>query len=231
MDFFYSKNIEGKNIILNKNEMIHCVRSLRKKINDFIYVSDGNGVCYYCKIIKIESETCRLQIVKKDKIEKKIKIHLFISPTKNHKRIEWMLEKLVEVGIYRITFLICKNSIRKTVNLDRLNKIALSAMKQTQNCFLPIIDDCLSFNDAFELIKTNEKYIAHLCYDNIPFLFNSIKSDKNKCIFIGPEGDFSKDEVSYALNKGFVEVSLGNSRLRTETSGLISTVILNLKNE
>lgn len=231
MNFFYSKNIQGENIFLEYQEMIHCIKSLRKKIDDLVYVVDGNGGCYHCKIVEINSEFCKLLIINKKIIQKRIKTHLFISPTKNHKRIEWMLEKLVEIGIYRVTFLICENSIRKTVNLDRLNKIALSAMKQTQNYFLPIIDSCLLFNDAFKLVQSKEKYIAHLCYDNINLLTKSIKKNTTRCIFIGPEGDFTNKEVSYALKKDFTEVSLGSSRLRTETSGIVSTIMLNLENE
>ena len=231
MQFFYSENIDNDFIILEGEEMNHCTKSLRKKVGDLICVVDGSGGYYTCKIINIDFKICKLLIINKKIIDKKNKVHLFISPTKNHKRIEWMLEKIVEIGVDRITFLICENSIRKTVNLIRLNKIALSAMKQTQNYFLPIIDDCLSFKDAFDIIESKAKYIAHLCYDNIPLLSKSINNNNARCIFIGPEGDFTNNEVSYALKHNFIEVSLGKSRLRTETSGIVSTIILNLDNE
>jgi 16S rRNA (uracil1498-N3)-methyltransferase len=231
MQFFYSKNIDDNYIILEGEEMIHCIKSLRNKVGDTICVVDGNGGVYDCKIIEIDLEFCKLSIINKKIINNKKKIHLFIAPTKNHKRIEWMLEKIVEIGIYRVTFLICENSIRKTVNLKRLHKIALSAMKQTQNYFLPIIDSCLPFYEAFKVIDSNEKYIAHLCYNNIPLLNKSLKNNKKKCIFIGPEGDFTNSEVSYALKNNFIEVSLGKTRLRTETSGIVSATILNLHNE
>ena len=231
MQFFYSNNIDDSFLILKGEEMIHCTKSLRKKVGDLICVVDGNGGSYDCKIIEIALKFCKLSIINKKIIDKKNKIHLFIAPTKNHKRIEWMLEKIVEIGIYRVTFLICENSIRKTVNLKRLHKIALSAMKQTQNYFLPIIDSCLSFYDAFKIVDSNEKYIAHLCYGNLPLLTTSLKSNNKKCIFIGPEGDFTNNEVSYALKNNFIEVSLGETRLRTETSGIVSATILNLHNE
>ena len=231
MHFFYSENIDDDFIILEDEEMIHCTKSLRNKIGDIICVVDGNGGSYNCKIIEIGLKFCKLSIINKKIINKKNKIHLFISPTKNHKRIEWMLEKIVEIGVYRVTFLICENSIRKTVNLKRLHKIALSAMKQTQNYFLPIIDPCLPFYDAFSIIDSSEKYIAHLCYNNLPLLNKSLKNNNRKCIFIGPEGDFTNNEVSYALKNNFIEVSLGESRLRTETSGIVSTTILNFDNE
>ena len=133
MQFFYSENIDNNFIVLEGEEMIHCTKSLRKKVGDLICVIDGHGGRYNCKIIDIDLKTCKLSIINKKNIDKKNKVHLFIAPTKNHKRIEWMLEKIVEIGVYRVTFLICENSIRKTVNLKRLHKIALSAMKQTQN--------------------------------------------------------------------------------------------------
>ena len=231
MQFFYSNNIDDDFIILEAQEMIHCVKVLRKKIDDSIYVADGKGCLFHAKIIEIHSNYCKLLIDSKKTIKRKINIHLLISPTKNHKRIEWMIEKVVEIGVERITFLICQNSIRKTVNLSRLNKIALSAMKQTQNTFLPLIDQCISFEESFSLIKSKEKYIAHLNKKDNLFLGNAIKSNNNKAIFIGPEGDFDKNEVEYSLKQNCIEVSLGSSRLRTETSGIVSAAILNIDNE
>ena len=169
-------------------------------------------------------------IESKKKSKRKFDVHLLIAPTKNHKRIEWMVEKVVEIGINRISFLICKNSIRKTINLDRLNKIALSAMKQTQNTFLPVIDQCIPFSEAFKLINSKEKYIAHLQSKDNVLLNNCLTQEKSKCILIGPEGDFDEDEVEYSLDQGFIGISLGSSRLRTETSGIVSTTILNINN-
>ena len=123
MQFFYSNKIDDNFIILDGEEMLHCTKSLRKKVGDLVFVIDGNGGHYDCKIIDIDLKICKLSILNKKIIDKKYQIHLFIAPTKNHKRMEWMLEKIVEIGVDRVTFLICKNSIRKTVNLNRLNKI------------------------------------------------------------------------------------------------------------
>lgn len=230
MQFFYSNNIDDNFIILEAQEMIHCVKVLRKKIDDSIYVIDGKGCLFHAKIIEIHSNYCKLLIESKKKSKRKFDVHLLIAPTKNHKRIEWMVEKVVEIGINRISFLICKNSIRKTINLDRLNKIALSAMKQTQNTFLPVIDQCIPFSEAFKLINSKEKYIAHLQSKDNVLLNNCLTQEKSKCILIGPEGDFDEDEVEYSLAQGFIGVSLGSSRLRTETSGIVSTTILNINN-
>ena len=231
MQLFYSQNITDDFIILDGQEMTHCINALRKKINDFIYITDGRGTLFYSKIIEINSNNCKVLIIDKKKTETKANIHLLISPTKNHKRIEWMVEKVAEIGVHRITFIICKNSIRNRINLKRLNKIALSAMKQTQSNFLLQIDDCLLFEDAFKIINAKGKYIGHLCHKNTPLLSKIIKKESSRCILIGPEGDFDKDEVQYALKQNFIEVSLGSSRLRTETSGIVSATLLNITDE
>tara|TARA_B100000029_G_scaffold498971_1_gene568657 strand:- start:135 stop:830 length:696 start_codon:yes stop_codon:yes gene_type:complete len=231
MHFFYSTDIKDDSIMLDGQEMIHCIKVLRKKNNDFIYVTNGNGNLFKCKIIDSSSNQSKLSIVSKKTNKRNIKTHLLIAPTKNHKRIEWMVEKTVEIGIDRITFLICKNSIRRTVNLDRLNKIALSAMKQTMSTFLPQMDECTIFDKAITSIDSKEKYVAHLQDHKIQFLPKLIRNETSRCILIGPEGDFDKNEIDYSLTHGFVEVSLGSSRLRTETAGIVSMTMLNSGNE
>ena len=228
MYYFYSQNISKDMIVLEDQEMLHCVKVLRKKLGDNVYVVDGLGNLFYAEIVNILSKECHLKILSSESIQKKIKVHLLISPTKNHKRIDWMIEKIVEIGVERVTFLICKNSIRKNINITRLNKIALSAMKQTQNAFLPQIDDCISFKDIFSIVSSKEKYIAHLNRKDILHLSSVLKHQNSRCILIGPEGDFTEEEVIDAVNNGFKEVSLGSSRLRTETSGIVSATILNL---
>jgi len=228
MYYFYSQNISKDMIVLEDQEMLHCVKVLRNKLGDNIYVVDGLGNLFYAEIVNILSKECHLKILSSESIQRKIKVHLLISPTKNHKRIDWMIEKIVEIGVERVTFLICQNSIRKNINLTRLNKIALSAMKQTQNAFLPQIDDCISFKDIFSIVSSKEKYIAHLNRKDISHLSSVLQHENSRCILIGPEGDFTEEEVIDAVNNGFKEVSLGSSRLRTETSGIVSTTILNL---
>lgn len=228
MNYFYSNNIIDKEIILDEQEMIHCVKVLRNKVGDNICVVDGMGSIFFAEITKIDINKCYLRILDSKKTKNNNNVQLIISPTKNHKRIEWMIEKIVEIGVERVTFMICKNSIRDSINLDRLNKIALSAMKQTQNTFLTKIDDCVPFQKAIDSVLSKERYIAHLNKIDIPHLSSVLKNDKNRCILIGPEGDFTDDEVCYALKNNFIEVSLGSSRLRTETAGMVSATILNL---
>ncbi len=228
MNFFYSTNIKDEKIYLDKNESYHCIKVLRYKIGDQINVVDGFGSKYLSKIMDIQSDSCELKIIQKYTSKRKIKIHLCISPTKNHKRLEWMVEKIVEIGVDRISFIKCERSIRDSVNLDRLNKIALSAMKQTQNTFLPIIDQCINFSNVFDHISSQDRFIAHLNNKENKHLNSSLNSKRSRCILIGPEGDFTKHEVSLSCEQNFIEVSLGNTRLRTETSGVVSATILNL---
>ena len=228
MNFFYSKDINDKSILLNSIETNHCIKVLRHKIGDQVNVVDGFGNTYLSKIINFNNEICQLEILKKYTSKRKINIHLFISPTKNHKRLEWMMEKIVEIGVDRVTFIVCERSVRNRINLKRLNKIALSAMKQTQNSFLPIIDDCIYFSDIFKIVSSEDLFIAHLNKKNNKLLKSSLNSIRSRCILIGPEGDFTDEEVCQALNNNFVEVSLGQTRLRTETSGIVSTTILNM---
>ncbi len=228
MNFFYSTNIKDEKIYLDKNESYHCIKVLRYKIGDQINVVDGFGSKYLSKIMDIQSDSCELKIIQKYTSKRKIKIHLCISPTKNHKRLEWMVEKIVEIGVDRISFIKCERSIRDSVNLDRLNKIALSAMKQTQNTFLPIIDQCINFSNVFDHISSQDRFIAHLNNKENKHLNSSLNSKRSRCILIGPEGDFTKHEVSLSFEQNFIEVSLGNTRLRTETSGVVSATILNL---
>ena len=228
MNFFYSTNIKDEKLYLDKNESYHCIKVLRYKIGDQINVVDGFGSKYLSKIMDIQSDSCELKIIQKYTSKRKIKIHLCISPTKNHKRLEWMVEKIVEIGVDRISFIKCERSIRDSVNLDRLNKIALSAMKQTQNTFLPIIDQCINFSNIFDHISSEDRFIAHLNNKENKHLNSSLNSKRSRCILIGPEGDFTKHEVSLSCEQNFIEVSLGNTRLRTETSGVVSATILNL---
>tara|TARA_Y100001958_G_C21229777_1_gene555421 strand:+ start:315 stop:1001 length:687 start_codon:yes stop_codon:yes gene_type:complete len=228
LNFFYSTNIKDEKIYLDKNESYHCIKVLRYKIGDQINVVDGFGSKYLSKIMDIQSDSCELKIIQKYTSKRKIKIHLCISPTKNHKRLEWMVEKIVEIGVDRISFIKCERSIRDSVNLDRLNKIALSAMKQTQNTFLPIIDQCINFSNVFDHISSQDRFIAHLNNKENKHLNSSLNSKRSRCILIGPEGDFTKNEVSLSCEQNFIEVSLGNTRLRTETSGVVSATILNL---
>ena len=230
---FYSNTKINNKIILDKEEMHHCINVLRKKNGDFIKVVDGQGGAYVCEIISIESDNCEIKIIEQLEtlINRKNKIHLIIAPTKSHKRLEWMIEKVVEIGLEKISFIITHNTIRKKINLLRLQKIALSAMKQNLNTILPTIEDCKPYAEVIDSVESQDRYIAHLQNSSRSYLVDKLITNRSRCILIGPEGDFTDDEINYANKSNFQCVSLGSLRLRTETSAMVSTTLLNIGND
>lgn len=230
---FYSNTKIDNEIILNNDEKHHCINVLRKKNGDIIKIVDGEGGAYVGEIISIESDNCKIKIIEKinTKVNRNNKIHLVIAPTKNHKRLEWMIEKVVEIGLEKISFIITHNTIRKTINLSRLQRIALSAMKQNLNTILPIIENCKPYTEVVDSVQSDNRYIAHLQESDRSYLVNKLNTNKSRCILIGPEGDFTNDEIKYAIGKNFQCVSLGSLRLRTETSAIVSMTLLNIGND
>ena len=230
-NYFYSKNISSNIIILDKVESNHCINVLRKSKDDDVNVVDGEGCLYIGKIIDASKTKCKIivnKVVKKNKHNKNY-IHLAISPTKNHDRIDWFIEKAVEIGVDEITFIKCERTLRKKIRIDRLNKIAITAMKQSLKTHLPKINDLMIFDDFLNENKESVGYICHLEKGDKKTL-NSMNEHENKqFILIGPEGDFSDIEIKLALDKGIFPISLGESRLRTETAGIVACILLNLK--
>ena len=227
MTLFYSNTSN----ILSLDESRHCLRTLRKKINDTILVTKGDGIIYRAEIIDIKNNLITYQNIEIiEQKNKKTHIHIVIAPPKNRTRFEWFLEKVTEVGVDIISPVICENSERRKINHDRSEKIIISAMKQSKNSILPIINRPVKFND---IIKKNHQntYIAH-CYQEEKKDFKNIflndKEIKNITLFIGPEGDFSKKELNFAIKMGIIPVTLGESRLRTETAGIIGCSMINL---
>lgn len=220
MQLFYSKEISSS-LLLNSEESKHCLKVLRKKENDNIFVTDGNGFLYKCKIIKIENNLVNVNIINTIQNQKKKKVELAISLPKQRNRIEWIIEKATEIGIDIISPLICENSERIKINTDRMNKIAISSMKQSLRTNLPKISEIQKFS---KFVKTNtfeQKYIAHCKNDSQKIRIKNIKS-QNSCILIGPEGDFSVEEIKLANNLNFQSVSLSKNRLRTETAAIVA---------
>ena len=142
-----------------------------------------------------------------------------------------MVEKVVEIGVEKISFIITHNTIRKTINLIRLQRIALSAMKQNLNTILPIIENCKPYAEVVDSVESDNRYIAHLQGMNRSYLINKLNTNKSRCILIGPEGDFTDEEIKYVIKNNFQSVSLGSLRLRTETSAIVSMTLLNIGNE
>ena len=227
MTLFYSK----KPNTLSLDESNHCLRTLRKKINDTILITQGDGVIYRAKIIDITNNVITYQNIKLiEKKKKKVHIHIAIAPPKNRTRFEWFLEKATEIGVDIISPVICENSERRKINHDRSKKIIISAMKQSKNSFLPIINKPILFNDIIKK-TTQNSYIAH-CYQDDKKDFKSLLLNDKKIhevtLFIGPEGDFSKKELNFAIKMGITPVTLGESRFRTETAGIIGCNMINL---
>lgn len=214
--------IQNNAAILNEDESLHCVKVLRHKVGDTIRVIDGKGTIAIGKIEAAHAKQCAVSLTEKEVVKpnRNYTLHVAIAPTKNIERIEWFVEKAVEIGIDEISFIKCKNSERTVIKDDRLKKVAEAAVKQSQQGYIPKLNSLVEFK---EFVKTNAsdiKLIAHCEKENKQFLKNYISTQKSFSMLIGPEGDFSKDEIALALTAGYQPVSLGESRLRTETAGL-----------
>lgn len=233
MILFFSQHIEGQTAFLNEEESGHCTRVLRKKKGDLVHFTDGKGNLYEGKIVEENPKKCSLQIIKAfpNQSKRSFYTHLAIAPTKNIDRMEWLVEKLVEIGIDEISFFLGERSERKQLNINRLEKITLSAMKQSLKFTLPKLNDLRKFSDLLKTIDTQQKFIAYLPQEKPQLLKNQLVKDSSYTILIGPEGDFSPNEVKLALQMGFSPVSLGESRLRTETAGLVACHTVQLLNE
>lgn len=233
MRFFYVPNVQ-ENGELPEEEAMHALRVLRLKSGDEIMLTDGIGNFYKAEITVAATRKCvfkLLETIPQTPIWRG-HLHLVVSPTKMMERMEWLVEKATEIGFDRISFINCDNSERRVIKVKRLEKIAVSAMKQSRKAWKPIIDEIVSFDELVAESTEGLRYIAH-CYEEIKKvdLFNQLSiSDKDEdvTVFIGPEGDFSLSEVKKAIDAGFVSVSLGESRLRTETAALYSVMMANL---
>ncbi len=227
MLLFYQSNIE-KTPFLSEEDSRHCVKVLRKNIKDKIYVVDGVGGLFECEITKAYEKKCEVRIlsVKREFEKREYYLHIAIAPTKNADRIEYFIEKCVEIGIDEITLIQTKHSERKNQKTERLEKIAISAMKQSLKAYLPKVNELMDFNKFIQTANFEAKFLAHLTDDAKPL--KEVATNKKKILLmIGPEGDFAQDEIMLAQNFGFQLVTLGNSRLRTETAGVVACAILN----
>jgi len=226
MYLFYCPDIETKQT-LSEEESGHCVRVLRYSAGDEILITDGKGTTYTARITNPHPKHCDFEIISSEKQEPhhNFHLHIAIAPTKNIERLEWCIEKCVEIGVDEITPLLCRFSERKQLRTDRLDKIILSAAKQSLTPYLPVLHELTPY-DAFISSQKAEvsvqKFIAHCYKEDKRVLKEEIERGKDVLVLIGPEGDFSEQEVAEALAAGFIPVSLGNSRLRTETAGVVA---------
>ncbi len=214
--------VEQKLATLTSEESWHCAKVLRKKTGDKIQLIDGIGNFYEGVLEIVSDKKCTANLTSGPILQEKRNyyLHLAIAPTKQIDRIEWMIEKAVEIGIDEISFISCKNSERTVIKIDRIIKIVESAVKQSLQAYLPKINDLTSFKEIINSKEVDQKLIAH-CYNEEK---NDLKQmefkNKSTLVLIGPEGDFSMDEVDIALKNNFKAVSFGSNRLRTETAGL-----------
>lgn len=227
MQLFYSNNITAHSVVLTEEESIHCNRVLRKKLGDEIFVINGKGKLWKCEIAKIHDKGTEAKIIALEKEEENAEkqLHIAICPTKNADRIEWFVEKAIEIGVQKISFVLSQRTERKTINLERIQKIALSAAKQSMDLYLPNFEVYQSVQSFVDSNTNSSTFIAHLLEMNNVFLGESIKNQINVTVLIGPEGDFTEKEIEYSLDKGAKSVTLGIKRLRTETAGVMVAAV------
>ncbi len=233
MQLFYIPEITGNTVALDADESKHAVKVLRLSSGDQIQIVDGKGGFYLAEILDAHPKSCSISILETHKeFEKRdFSLHLAIAPTKNIDRFEWCLEKCTEIGVDTITPLLSAHSERKIIKPERLEKILVSAMKQSVKAYLPKLNELTRFEDLISTGFQGEKYIAHCNDGEKPHLQKLVSKGKDVLLLIGPEGDFSPEEVEQAKAAGFTEISLGKARLRTETAGVVACHIVNLANE
>ena len=229
MQLFYLKNPK-KEIRLTAEESKHAIKVLRKKEGDMLNFTDGKGNMYIGEVTIPDSKRTSVRIVKSEQKPKQHNyyLHIAIAPTKNMYRFEWFLEKSTEIGIDEITPIICNRSERKILKTERCNRILLSAMKQSLKLHLPKLNEIVTLKDFIKQDFKGAKYIAH-CEDGEKNELKIVNKTEETLILIGPEGDFSPKEIELALQNQFKEVSLGTSRLRTETAGIVAVHSISMK--
>lgn len=218
-NLFYSDKMTTEEVILIDQEASHCSQVLRKKQGDLIHVIDGEGGLYECKIINVNKKEVRCEVVAYELHENTENLTIAVAPTKNRDRLEWMVEKLVEIGVKSILLLETKNTERSRTNLERLNKKILSAVKQSLRYYIPKLSQ-VKFEDLIHQNFNGVKRIAH-CENTMKSTVLAPKSEK-QLILIGPEGDFTASEIDAALEAGFEALDLGQARLRTETAAVVA---------
>ncbi len=233
MQLFYNPVITAtdETFFFDKEESKHIIKVLRKKDTDILQVTNGLGFLFTTQITLASDTKCTVKIINVEQIEKpKFHLHLAVAPTKLNDRYEWFLEKATEIGVSEITPIICDHSERKFIKTDRFEKIMQTAMKQSNQCYLPILNEPIDFGTFVVKQYSGQKLIAHCEETNKKSLKETLKINENVTILIGPEGDFSSKEITKALENNFIAVTLGNTRLRTETAAIVachSVVFLN----
>lgn len=225
MQLFFNPNIDEttESFSFDKEESRHIIKVLRKKDSDILHVTNGFGLLFETQITLASDNKCTVEVLSITNAEKpKFHLHLAVAPTKMNDRFEWFLEKATEIGIQEITPIFCDRSERKVINRDRFEKIILSAMKQCNETFLPKLNEAISFKEFVKQQKNGLQLIAHCEETDKKSLKEVLKPNEDVTILIGPEGDFSEKEIALALANNYKPVTLGNTRLRTETAAVVA---------
>lgn len=234
MQLFFNSNISENDtsFSFDKEESRHIIKVLRKKTGDKLHITNGKGCLFEAELTLADIKHCSVNILSKSLQNKRTyNLHLAVAPTKMNDRYEWFLEKATEIGIETITPIICDHSERKVVKTERLEKIIQSAMKQSLQCYLPKLNAPIAFKDFVNQDFSEQKFIAHCEETDKKSLKSQLKKNNDYLILIGPEGDFSVKEIEMALQHNFIPVTLGNTRLRTETAAIAACHSVAFTNE
>lgn len=232
MQLFYAPELKNNTHQLSEEESRHCITVLRLKKGDHIHLTDGRGGLYRAVIAEEDARHCRVEVVDHQEGygKRPFYLHLAIAPTKNMKRFEWFLEKATEIGVDEITPILCFHSERKYIKTQRMNRVVIAAMKQSLKTHLPLLNEMIPFAGIIKKSSLRNRYIAYLDEQRSHPLREIYPAGENALIVVGPEGDFSEEEVEQAKEQKFQPVKLGESRLRTETAGIVACHSINLLN-
>lgn len=232
--FFHPQiNQQQTELIFPRDESKHIVKVLRKRVGDELHITNGKGELFETKITQADQNKCRVEIVGVTKeAPPSVSLHMLVAPTKMNDRYEWFLEKATEIGVQEITPVICDHSERSIIKEERFQRVLQSALKQSLHTYLPCLHKQQDIREIIDTPFQGQKFIAH-CEAGMERkqLGTKLKKGVDTRILIGPEGDFSKEEIDLALKSGWIPVSLGNSRLRTETAALVACHTFALVNQ
>lgn len=233
MQLFYNESIDSSISQFNfsPEESKHIIKVLRKTEGDILNITNGKGYIFTAKIMAADAKKCKAQIITREKQHRPMHtLHMAVAPTKMNDRYEWFLEKATEIGVDEITPIICEHSERKILKLERLEKVLQSAMKQSLQAFLPKLNAPVTYKEFLQQKNKGLLFIAHCEPEEKAELKRRVAADKDVTILIGPEGDFSRPEINMAYEKGYIPVSLGKNRLRTETAAIFACTTVALIN-
>ncbi len=232
MHVFYTPDLSSNQYTLNEEESKHCSKVLRLGVGDVIHLIDGRGGLYQAQIIEAGKKNVQLKIIEQQLEfgKRNHYLHIAVAPTKNIDRLEWFLEKATEIGIDEITPIICDRSERKIIKHERLEKVITSAVKQSLTAYHPKLNNATSFTDLLKSNQVDQKFIAHCLPGEKPYINQITTQHQSYIVLIGPEGDFTPSEIDLALQNGYKGVTLGNTRLRTETAALTACFEVNYIN-